>query len=322
MNILVTGGLGFIGHNVAQKLEQRGHQPIILDNQTTYNTIPKQQIAFLHQERRKKISSNEVHVNHLDQVRVIDWLVNSHNVSKVIHLAAHPRQATVALSPHQASRSMVSDLVSLLESLIKAPKFNHFVYVSSSMVYGDFKSGVCEDACCRPTNLYGILKHTGEEIVKDYAKRHGFHYTIIRPSAVYGELDVIDRVVAQFLIRAIRNETINVNGASEVLDFTHVSDTSEGIVLATLSDNSKNKVYNITYGDRTDHTLLEAAELAVKIAGAGKINIRDKDSSFPSRGNLNISQARMDFGFTPLTNIETGFKQYYEWLISNTVLWS
>jgi len=66
--------------------------------------------------------------------------------------------------------------------------------------------------------------------------------------------------------------------------------------------------------------LLHAAELAVRIAGRGTIQVNDKDAAFPSRGALNIDAAVRDFGYNPTVNIEQGFQQYYEWL-SNSSYW-
>ena len=60
--------------------------------------------------------------------------------------------------------------------------------------------------------------------------------------------------------------------------------------------------------------MLDAAQLAVKIAGKGSINVRDKDADFPSRGALNIEAARRDFGYDPKVDVEEGFQKYYEWL--------
>jgi nucleoside-diphosphate-sugar epimerase len=67
--------------------------------------------------------------------------------------------------------------------------------------------------------------------------------------------------------------------------------------------------------------LLDAANLAVKIAGKGSIEVKDKDADFPSRGALNINAARKDFGYDPKTDVEEGFEKYYEWL-SNSSYWS
>jgi len=90
-----------------------------------------------------------------------------------------------------------------------------------------------------------------------------------------------------------------------------VEDAAMGIVQATLSDQSRNKVYNITKSH--SHSLLDAAEMAVKIAGYGSIDCRAKDLDFPSRGALNIDAARRDFGFDPKVDVEEGFRRYHKW---------
>jgi UDP-glucose 4-epimerase len=209
---------------------------------------------------------------------------------------------------------MIEGLLNLCEAA-KRNKVAKFVYVSSSMVYGDFADDVTEDAECKPQGMYGIMKLAGEWLVKDYHDRGAFNYTVIRPSAVYGPCDVEDRVVSKFLLAALRDETIIVNGPKEKLDFSYVDDVADGIVAATSSPDTANKCYNVTRG--ASRTLLEAAELAVKLAGKGTIEVRDKDTAFPSRGALNVDAARQDFGFDPKIDIEEGFLRYYEYLRSS-----
>ena len=179
------------------------------------------------------------------------------------------------------------------------------------MVYGDFASGVTENAACAPQGQYGIMKLMGEQLVKDYSRRNCFDYTVIRPSAVYGELDVEDRVVSKFILSALRGETLRVNGADECLDFTHVDDTARGIVQAILSDAAVNKTYNITRGQA--YSLQSAAQMATIITGQGRLELRERDMSFPTRGALNISAAKQDFGYNPAVNIDDGFRRYANW---------
>jgi nucleoside-diphosphate-sugar epimerase len=180
------------------------------------------------------------------------------------------------------------------------------------MVYGDFVDGVREDAVCNPQGQYGIMKLMGEDLVKDYSRRNCFNYTIIRPSAVYGEHDVNDRVMSKFILSALQNKPLSVNGASERLDFTHVDDTALGIVQAVLSTQTDNKTYNITRGQ--GHSLLDAAQLVCKIAGSGQVIVNDRDPSFPSRGALNIDAAKTDFGYAPHVDIAEGVTRYIEWM--------
>ena len=138
---------------------------------------------------------------------------------------------------------------------------------------------------------------------------------IIRPSAVYGELDVEDRVISKFMLSALRNDVLTVNGEHEYLDFTYIDDTVSGIIASVLSDNTNNKTYNITRG--RSRSLLDAAKLAINISGKGTVKIQGRDINFPSRGSLCIDAARQDFGFNPTVDIEEGFSRYYDWLISN-----
>jgi UDP-glucose 4-epimerase len=269
-------------------------------------------------ERYKKIKKSLAYKFDICDHRNMEWLFAGQKFDTVIHMASFPRQKVVNNDPIWGSRVMSEGLLNLLEN---SKKFNvkKFVYISSSMVYGDFTDDVTEDAMCNPQGQYGIMKLAGEWLVKDYSRRNYFNHTIIRPSAVYGPLDVEDRVIAKFMLTAMRGGVLNVNGAGETLDFTFVDDAADGIVAATLSDNTFNKTYNITKSH--SRTLLEAAELAVKIVGKGSINVRDKDIDFPSRGALNIDAAKHDFGYNPKVDVEEGFQAYHEWL-SNSPFWS
>jgi nucleoside-diphosphate-sugar epimerase len=233
-------------------------------------------------------------------------------------MASFPRQKVVNANPAMGARTMMEGLMNLCESA-KTHNVSKFLYISSSMVYGNFTDDVTEDYNCKPQGQYGIMKLSGEHIVKDYSRRNCFTHTIIRPSAVYGPLDVEDRVIAKFMLTAMRGGVLNVNGANETLDFTYVDDAADGIVAAALSNNTNNKTYNITKSH--SRTLLEAAQLALKLAGGGTLVVKDKDADFPSRGALNIDAARKDFGYDPKVDVEEGFEKYYEWL-SNSSYWS
>lgn len=318
MKVLVTGGLGLIGHNVVNKLESLGHTVTIVDNKTNYGIIPADELNYLMRERIKKIKTSAVFNVNIADYYEMNELISDDTPEIIIHLASFPRQKVVNANPRLGSITMSEGLINLLE-LAKKYQVRRFVYISSSMVYGDFTNDVCEDAICKPQGQYGIMKLAGEWLVKDYTRSCGIEHTIIRPSAVYGPLDVEDRVISKFILSALREQTLKVNGANETLDFTYVDDAANGIVAAALSENAINKTYNITKSH--SRTLKYAAELAVEIAGKGSIEVRDKDSDFPSRGSLNIDAAKRDFGFDPKIDVEEGFKIYYNWII-NSPYWS
>ena len=320
MKVLVTGGAGFIGHNVVRILESQGHECIIVDTETDYGFIPRAELDYLITNRHKRFSAKVRKIDVRD-TNFLDTILRTFNIDTVIHMASFPRQKVVEQNPLLASDVMSNGLISLLE----VSKRNHvkkFVYVSSSMVYGDFTTDVLEAHTCRPQGQYGIMKLMGEKLVEDYNRLGAFDYTIIRPSAVYGEWDVEDRVVSKFMTKAMRGETLKVNGADEVLDFTYVEDTAQGIVLAATLDRANGQIYNITRSEQRQWTLKDAAELAISIAGRGSLEIADRDLSFPKRGRLSIMKAVRDLGYSPQVNVEEGFQRYYNWYNKNPILWN
>jgi nucleoside-diphosphate-sugar epimerase len=313
MKFIVTGGAGFIGHNVVRQLEAQGHDCFILDNVTDYGFVPKDELAYLYDARTRRIDASVHHIDLCGHERVKEFFGNfASKTDAVIHLASFPRQKVVSADPVWGAEVMGTGLVNLLE-LTKRYKIPKFVYVSSSMVYGTFFNGVTEDAVCDPIGQYGIMKYMGEKLVEDYTRRGCFDHVIVRPSAVYGEYDVNDRVVSKFMLSAIQGRVLKVNGAGEVLDFTYVEDTAQGIVLCATKPEANNQVFNITRSDPYTHNLTEAAELIIRIAGSGTIEIRGKDLDFPSRGRLSIERAVQVLGYRPAVGVEEGFNRYYQW---------
>ena len=311
MNILVTGGLGLIGHNVVRRLQAQGHTVSIIDTKTNYDIIPQEEIDHLIAQRSQGLDLTKYHCLDIVNKWTIELCFSVDKPEIVIHMASFPRQKVVNAHPGRGSRTMSEGLLNLLDHS-NTYDVRKFIYISSSMVYGDFKDDVTEDAECHPQGQYGILKLAGEWLVKDHARRTNLAYTIIRPSAVYGPLDVEDRVISKFILNAMRGIPLRVNGAGETLDFTYVDDAADGIVAAALSDRTDNKTYNITKSH--SHSLLDAANLAVKVAGKGEIIVGNRDLDFPSRGALNIDAARRDFGFDPKVDVAEGFQNYYNWL--------
>lgn len=318
MKILITGGLGLIGHNVAAKLEAKEHDVVIVDTQTNYGIIPQDELDYLIAERRKKIATDRIYRIDITDRDGIEWVIREHQPDVVIHMASFPRQKVVNANPAWGAQVMMEGLINVLESA-KRHKVERVVYISSSMVYGDFENQITEDSECNPIGQYGIMKLAGEHLVKDYHRRGAFDYVVIRPSAVYGPLDVEDRVIAKFMLAAMRGETLKVNGAEETLDFTYVDDAADGIISAATRIMSANRIYNITKSHSV--TLLNAAEMIVKIVGKGTVEVRDKDADFPSRGALDIDRARVILGYDPKVDVEEGFQRYYEWL-KDSVYWS
>jgi nucleoside-diphosphate-sugar epimerase len=312
---LVTGGLGLIGHNVVERLQKRGEEVAIVDNRTTYGIIPQDELDYLMEERLKKINNHPVYNTDITNAGPLDYVIEQEKPNVIIHMASFPRQKVVNANPAWGARVMMEGLMNICESA-KKHGVERVVYISSSMVYGDFEDQVEEEAECNPIGQYGIMKLAGEDVVKDYHRRGAFDYAIVRPSAVYGPLDVEDRVVAKFMLQAMRGDVLRVNGAGETLDFTYVDDAADGIVAAATRIMAANRTYNVTRSHAV--SLLEAAEMIVKIVGKGTIEVRDRDADFPTRGALCIDRAKVILGFEPKVDVEQGFQNYYKWLSEST----
>lgn len=313
--IFVTGGLGFIGHNVVRQLEKRNHEVRIIDNCTDYGFIPKDELCYLVKERKQELKSI-VHNFHIadKQLHMVFNMLKPHTV---IHLAAMPRSKIVNANPTYGAYTLTEGLLNLLE-LCKNHNVKRFVYVSSSMVYGNWSGTIDESHPTNPIDIYGTLKLTGEKLVKLWAEHHNREYTILRPSAVYGPLDVEDRVLSKFVLNAMRGQDLVVQGEHEVLDFSYVEDVAWGVTNASISKSAVNKTYNLTRNQSDPITLYDAAKLAVQIVGKGNIVINPKNIDYPSRGKLNSELAKIDFEYNPYVDFEIGLECYYKWLADST----
>ena len=312
MKILITGGKGFIGSKIIEMLCKDGHQLTIIDNEDTYGIMTTNELHKLYQWRTRNWIDKKVHYIKGDVLDRLTCLkAFSHHPDIVIHLATYPRAKIVDNDPIAGIPKVINTTTNLLWH---AEKFGvkKFVYVSSSMVYGDFSDGMKEDGKTKPKNLYGEAKLTGERMVKLFSKRDNLNYNIIRPSGVYGPGDMPDRVVHKFFQRAMNNQTITLHNGQNKVDFTYRNDAARGIVLAALSPVS-NVSFNITAGNATSLRIL--AEKIIQLTNS-ESDIEDigDHGLYPSRGTLDIQRAKDLLDYQPEYTLDKGLQSYYEWL--------
>jgi nucleoside-diphosphate-sugar epimerase len=312
MKYLITGGLGFIGSKIIEKLSNEGHGIYCVDNEDTYDIISKEELKKLMSWRKrnwKHKNVQEVNGDILD--RMVCLKAFSAKPDVVIHLATYPRAKIVDQDPINGIPKVIGTTTNLLWH---ASKFNikKFVYISSSMVYGDFVDGTREDSNTKPQNIYGEAKLTGERLTKLFAKRDGLNYAIVRPSGVYGPGDLPDRVVSKFFHKAMNNETIELHNGENKVDFTYRQDAAYGIIKAANSEVA-NTSFNITAGNAT--SLRTLAETIVDITGSDS-EIKDvgMHKLYPMRGTLDISRARDLLEYEPQFTLRQGLESYYDWI--------
>jgi nucleoside-diphosphate-sugar epimerase len=310
MKILVTGGKGFIGSKLVEILSQE-HRVSILDNDLTYGLVSPAELQKYYDYRQRNWKN--IGITLKGDVRDADVGLRAFksNPDIVIHLAAYPRAKLVQDNPLEGISQIVDGTTNMLWH---AEKFGvkKFVYVSSSMVYGNYRDGTCEDDNTKPTNIYGEAKLMGERLTKHFAQRSGLKYNIIRPSGVYGPGDLPDRVLSKFFKAAMSNKTLHVHNGKNKVDFTYIDDTAVGIAKVALSE-MYNTSFNITAGKAI--SLQMAAKEVIKITKSkSKIIDTGQNQLYPDRGMLDINRAKKTINYAPQYDFKTGLKKYYEWL--------
>jgi len=311
--ILLTGGLGFIGHTIVRKLEDTEHTPVIIDNRSDYcGAIDHNELETLITERKAlfKTEVTDYNVDIVDGMR-LDNIIEDERPDVIIHLAAFPRAKVVIHNPQVGCDVILKGLLNLLESCRKH-NVKRFVFISSSMIYGDFdQDGNPETASTNPIEPYGIMKLCAENLVRNYNRLYGLEYSIVRPSAVYGPYDVVDRVLSKFIVKAKADETMSINGEGLALDFSYVDDVADGMILCATHPKAANETFNITRS--IARTLVDAGNIIIKETNSNsELIVSENDGKYPKRGALDISKARDLLGFNPTVNIEEGLKQYID----------
>lgn len=310
--VLVTGGAGFVGSHTARALLDRGCEVHLLDffHQYIFPVAPtfleNVQYRFDHLIKgahviRGNVNDKEDLRRHILEIRP----------QRIIHLAALPLANVARWQTEEAYTSIVSATFNLLDVLGDAKELRRVVYVSSSMVYGDFtQDPMPEDGPTDPKNVYGGMKLAGEVLVKTFSRLHQVPYVIVRPSAVFGPTDNNRRVLQIFAENALTRRPIQAeNPDATSLDFTYVEDLAQGLALAALKPGVEGETFNITRGQ--GHTLTEALAILERVAGPLKIARKTAADPFrPKRGALDVSKARRLLGYAPRYTLETGLRRY------------
>jgi len=319
--ILLIGGAGFIGHHLAIALNRSGFETIIVDSLAVNNYLPTLLIDNENRKLYKKMLDERLELLQTNDIPIyLCDARNYHELSSiinkkvkpdiVIHLAAVAHANRSNKDPYSTFDHSLRTLENALDSC--RDRVERFIYFSSSMVYGEFKGDeVIEESDTNPKDIYGSLKLSGELMVKAYHNIFGLPYTIVRPSALYGERCISRRVIQVFIENALREEPIEVRGGEDKLDFTYIDDLVDGLLrVIEYFNNSCNQTFNLTYGEgRSINDVVDilGKELVVNAF------YKDRDKNIPKRGTLNINWARCKLGYNPQYPIEIGVRKYLNW---------
>lgn len=318
MKILVTGGGGFIGSYVVKKLLGEGCDAAIFDSFVSYLS-PLDSFYQIYIKERLKDIKDKVEIIRGDtrNKSEVYRAVHYYRPNRILHLAALPIADLCDKYPEEALSSIINGTANLIEVIRDVGGVDRFVYISSSMIYGDFQyKPADEEHPKNPQSIYGGTKLAGEIISKSLCNRFGVDYTIIRPSAVYGPTDANRRVTQIFVENALKKNPLILYGeGEEELDFTYVKDTAQGIVLAALKPEGRNQVFNITQGE--GRSLQTLANIITTISPGSEIIKKEKKMhcySRPKRGALNITKAKNLLGYKPEYSLEKGMEEYIKFV--------
>lgn len=321
--VALLGGAGFIGHNLALALQRVGAEVHVVDSlqvnnlgafTSGWNPSPNNElyISFVNQRldllRQAKIP---LHVIDARDYHVLSPCLSSIKPDVIVQLAAVAHANRANKDPFSTFDHSMRTLENALDT-VKERK-PHFIFFSSSMVYGNFEGeAVTEDRRCEPLGIYGALKYGGEKLVIAYNQVFGLPYTIIRPSALYGERCVSRRVGQAFIENALRGKNLTINGdGNDALDFTYIQDLIGGVILAIAKESARNQVFNLTFGGA--RSINQMADLMREHFPGLRVEHNPRDALMPERGTLSVEKAKRLLGYRPGFPLEVGFVRYIKW---------
>lgn len=294
MKILVTGSNGAVGTRLCERLLARGTQVVGTDISA--------------QPRSEEVGKITMTVDLRDRNRTFEALPD--DVDLVVHLAAHARVPQSVTNPVLA-RHNLEMLFNVLE-FARLNRINRLIFSSSKDVYGSGSKPFLEDdmRVTECENPYAASKIAGEAFVRSYGQCYGIRHIIVRLSNVYGLYDEADRLIPIFLHRALSGEDLIVFGKDKELDFIHMDDVVDGLLLCMdRFDDVADDTLNIASGSGVPLPEL-ARQITDTLGTKNRIVVRENQPGDVIRCTLNISRAVERLGFQPRISLKEGIARY------------
>ena len=319
MSILITGAAGFIGSNVAGRLLDRGIPVVGIDNLNDYYDPALKQARLDRLSGREGFSFRRVDVQ--DREAILALAEAFPEVTEIVHLAAQAGVRYSLENPFAYVESNVMGHLCMMELARRLPKLRHFVYASSSSVYGGNKElpFSVDQRVDSPVSLYAATKRSDELMSYCYAHLYDLPSTGLRFFTVYGPWGRPDMSAYIFTRAIFEGEPIRIfNHGDMRRDFTFIDDIVAG-VLAVIEqpprrdgETPPHKVYNI--GNHRSEPLLRFVELIESACGREAIKeFAEMQPGDVKETYADIGPAQRDFGFQPQTSIDEGIPRFVAW---------
>jgi UDP-glucuronate 4-epimerase len=310
MEILVTGAAGFIGSHTVEALLSRGKRVIALDNFNDYYDPERKRrnIAPFLENPNFRLVMGDVRDRDM-----LEHLFTTEPIRRVVHLAAMAGVRASLKNPELYEDVNVRGTLNLLELSVRQG-VQHFVYASSSSVYGgDAEVPYREDARTdRPLSPYAATKKMSEVLCYTFHYLYGLPVTVLRFFTVYGPNGRPDMAVYLFTDWIARGQPVRLYGdGSQGRDYTYVSDTVSGIVSA-VDHPSGYQIYNLGNSrPQSNAHLIEIIES--ELGKKATIEMLEYPSSDPQLTCADITRARRDLGYDPQIPLAEGVRRFVEW---------
>ena len=315
--VLVTGGAGFIGSHLVERLLADGHEVVNVDNFDEFYPRAFKEANLAGNRHQPRYSFAELDVRDTDRLRSI-WA--SHPFDVVCHLAAR-----AGVRPSLPYPALYWDIntrgtLSMLE-LAREFKPTAFIFASSSSVYGDASPipFTEDDSADRPVSPYAATKRAGELMCHTYHHLYGLNITCLRFFTVYGPRNRPDLAVAKFtgLIEAGKPVPLFGDGTSR-RDYTYIDDIIDGVV-AAIDRCEGYHVYNLGHSEPVE--LRELLRTIERVLGKkAVVEYHPWQAGDVMVTCANIAKAQQDLGFSPSTPIEIGIERYVRWYADSAIL--
>lgn len=302
MKILMTGGAGFIGSHLLERLIARGDDVSVIDDLNDYYDPAL---------KRANLPKSGFRLHERD-LREAAPLVAQEKPDVLIHLAARAGVRPSLKDPALYESVNVAGTLGLLEACRRSG-VPRFVFASSSSVYGNGAAPSREDDLnLQPVSPYAVTKLLGEHYVRIYSELHGIKATCLRFFTVYGPRQRPDMAIRAFTAAVSEGREIPMFGdGTTERDYTYITDILQGI-LGALDREDRFEIYNL--GESRTVTLRRLIELIGQYVGqTPKIKQLPEQPGDVTRTFASIDKARTNLGYAPTVTIEQGLRDFVAW---------